>query len=160
MCYMHSTLPFLSFPGSPRSSWGEARVSGGAALWPLLLRLGTETPARGSEINGDVSTCTYVTCIQHYHFFLLQDLAEMRLLYLEMLPSDLSCSVWVQILQHVDLNKRWRVYMYMCYMHSTLPLLSFPGSPRSGWETPVSADVALWHFLLHLGSGTPGSNIK
>ena len=46
-------------------------------------------------------------CVRTYHFFLfqgLQYLPEVRLLHLEILPSDLSYSVWVLCYQCEDLK--------------------------------------------------------
>ena len=74
-----------------------------------------------------------------------------ELLYLEILPSNLSCSVWVWSHQCVDL-KRKNILMY--YLNEIT--IAFPGSPRSGWsEAPIPGVTAFWPLLLRLGLESP-----
>ena len=154
MCYKHLTSP----------------LSGSSSCW---LRWGSRCfPLTSPALLGDRDTSTWIwnqyMVNQHVHvcyklpflsFCALQGLPE-RLLYPEMLLFDLSCSAWVatetpvhgsEIKGDVSTCTCIMHNNIMCYMHSTLPFLSFPGSPRSaGWDdAPVSRDAAaLWLYFL------------
>ena len=149
MFHMYSTLHVPSFA---RTGGGEDAATGDAALWPLLLRLGTLTPTRVSEI--------YMTFYMFHmystlHYLLLLGLVEVRMLQLEMLPSDLSCYALVQWLQHMCLKLTIicvHDIVYVLYVfNTTLPSFARTG----GGEDIATGDSALWPLLLRLGTVTP-----
>ena len=145
MFHMYSMLHVPCFAGT---GGGEDTATGDAALWPLLLRLGTVTPLCVSEIN-DVSTwhCTCFTCIQRYMYLLLLGLVEERILQLEMLPSDLSPlplrlgTVTALCVSEINNVSTWHC---TCFTYSTLHV---PFARTGGGEDAATRDAALWLLL-------------